>query len=187
MRCAYLSKSCNYSGSGNLISSQKEGVYPRCPAKPAPWFSVIPPAKVPSIGMDIDNVDFTKEPFDCAILPGNGHFGVGTRGLHLFDEWSLPLCAPDLLERRAIICRPASLSLLTRPTGLTAMGDMALRLAIFCSSRPRWINTFSPHRSHWRSVLARVFTWCDLLIRHGKTILISLPVFYRKYTTLYIL
>ncbi|MCL9670774.1 hypothetical protein [Citrobacter sp. MNAZ 1397] len=53
---------------------------------------------MPSIGMDIDNVDFTKEPFDCAILPGNGHFGAGTRYLHLFDEWSLPLCAPDLLE-----------------------------------------------------------------------------------------
>ena len=184
MRCAYLSKSCNYSGSGNLISSQKEGVYPRCPAKPAPWFSVIPPAKVPSIGMDIDNVDFTKEPFDCAILPGNGHFGAGTRGLHLFDEWSLPLCAPDLLERRAIICRPASLSPLTRTTGLTAMG--AWRYDWRFSAHPDRDGS-TPSRPtvptgdrYWRGFLPGV-------IRHGKTILISLPVFYRKYTTLYIL
>jgi hypothetical protein len=60
--------------------------------------------------MDIDNVDFTKEPFDCAILLGNGHFGAGTRCLRLFDEWLLPICAPDLLDKARIIWRPASLS-----------------------------------------------------------------------------
>ena len=58
-----------------------------------------PEVEVSSIWMDIDNVDFTKEPFDCATLPGNGHFGAGTRCLRLFDEWLLPLCAPDLLDK----------------------------------------------------------------------------------------
>ncbi|PXW58290.1 DNA-binding transcriptional LysR family regulator [Grimontella sp. AG753] len=58
-----------------------------------------PEVEVSSIWMDIDNVDFTKEPFDCAILLGNGHFGAGTRCLRLFDEWLLPLCAPDLLDK----------------------------------------------------------------------------------------
>ena len=58
-----------------------------------------PEVEVSSIWMDIDNVDFTKEPFDCAILLGNGHFGAGTRCLRLFDECLLPLCAPDLLDK----------------------------------------------------------------------------------------
>lgn len=53
--------------------------------------------------MDIDNVDFTKEPFDCAILPGNGHFGTGTRSLRLFDEWLIPIYAPGMLGRMKAI------------------------------------------------------------------------------------
>lgn len=59
----------------------------------------VPDVEVSSIWMDIDNVDFTKEPFDCAILLGNGHFGTGTRSLHLFDEWLIPICAPGMLTQ----------------------------------------------------------------------------------------
>ena len=58
-----------------------------------------PEINISSVWMDIDNVDFTKEPFDCAILLGSGQFGPGTRCLHLFDEWLVPICAPGLLAK----------------------------------------------------------------------------------------
>ncbi|MGK9175526.1 LysR family transcriptional regulator [Yokenella regensburgei] len=58
-----------------------------------------PEINISSVWMDVDNVDFTKEAFDCAILLGSGQFGPGTRSLHLFDEWLVPICAPALLEK----------------------------------------------------------------------------------------
>lgn len=49
-----------------------------------------------SVWMDIDAVDFHGEPFDCAILLGNGDFPADWQRLKLFDEWLVPVCAPEL-------------------------------------------------------------------------------------------
>ncbi len=54
-------------------------------------------AQLTSVWMDIDQVDFQREPYDCAILLGNGHFGPGTQSTLLFAEWLIPLCAPALV------------------------------------------------------------------------------------------
>ncbi|MCK9815099.1 LysR substrate-binding domain-containing protein [Pseudomonas sp. MAFF 302046] len=48
-----------------------------------------------SVWMDVDSVDFYAEPYDCAILLGNGHFGPGVEACKLFDEWLVPICAPE--------------------------------------------------------------------------------------------
>lgn len=48
-----------------------------------------------SVWMDIDTVDFQTEPYDCAILLGNGQFGADVQTCKLFDEWLLPVCAAD--------------------------------------------------------------------------------------------
>ncbi|WP_017348284.1 LysR substrate-binding domain-containing protein [Pantoea sp. A4] len=48
-----------------------------------------------SVWMDKDSIDFHREPFDCAILLGDGQFGAETHAQRLFDEWLIPLCAPD--------------------------------------------------------------------------------------------
>ena len=58
-----------------------------------------PEINISSVWMDIDSVAFQQEPFDCAILLGNGQFGAGTCSLHLFDEWLVPICAPGLLAK----------------------------------------------------------------------------------------
>ena len=50
-----------------------------------------------SARMDLDAVDFHSEPFDCAILLGNGGFPADWRRVKLFDEWLVPVCAPELL------------------------------------------------------------------------------------------
>lgn len=50
-----------------------------------------------SVWMDVDTVDFVREPYDCAILLGQGSFGANTECLPLFAEWLIPVCAPDLL------------------------------------------------------------------------------------------
>ncbi len=56
-----------------------------------------PQVEISSVWMDIDSVDFSAEPFDCAILLGNGQFGEHNESLQLFEEWLIPLCAPALL------------------------------------------------------------------------------------------
>ncbi len=48
-----------------------------------------------SVWMDIDTVDFQAEPYDCAVLLGNGQFGADIDTCKLFDEWLLPICAAD--------------------------------------------------------------------------------------------
>lgn len=50
-----------------------------------------------SAWMDLDAVDFDGEPFDCAVLLGNGSFAPDWKHLKLFDEWLVPVCAPALL------------------------------------------------------------------------------------------
>ncbi len=50
-----------------------------------------------SAWMDLDAVDFHNEPFDCAILLGHGGFPADWNRVKLFDEWLVPVCAPDVL------------------------------------------------------------------------------------------
>ncbi|WP_028696451.1 LysR substrate-binding domain-containing protein [Pseudomonas cremoricolorata] len=50
-----------------------------------------------SVWMDIDSVDFYSEPYDCAILLGNGRFAADVESCKLFDEWLIPVCHPDYL------------------------------------------------------------------------------------------
>ncbi|WP_019934332.1 LysR substrate-binding domain-containing protein [Oceanimonas smirnovii] len=58
-----------------------------------------PRVQISSVWMDVDEVDFSREAFDCAILLGKGQFGPGTQSLPLFEEWLIPVCAPALLPR----------------------------------------------------------------------------------------
>lgn len=51
-----------------------------------------------SAWMDIDAVDFTQEPFDCAILLSRGHFPPDWEASLLFPEWLIPVGSPTLLE-----------------------------------------------------------------------------------------
>ena len=49
-----------------------------------------------SVWMDVDTVDFYTEPYDCAILLGNGNFGKNLEMIKLVDEWLIPICSPGL-------------------------------------------------------------------------------------------
>ncbi|TBU79881.1 LysR family transcriptional regulator [Pseudomonas daroniae] len=51
-----------------------------------------------SAWMDIDRVDFLHEPFDCAVLLGNGLFNEEWQSALLFEEWLIPVCAPGAVE-----------------------------------------------------------------------------------------
>ena len=55
-----------------------------------------PVVEISSVWMDTDSVSFGREPYDCAILLGNGHFGDDTDSRLLFQEWLIPVCAPAL-------------------------------------------------------------------------------------------
>ena len=57
-----------------------------------------PKIEIASVWMDFDTVDFSREPYDCAILLGNGYFGESTESRSLFSEWLIPVCPPSLLE-----------------------------------------------------------------------------------------
>lgn len=56
-----------------------------------------PGIEITSVWMDTDEVDFSREPYDCAILLGNGHFGEGSEDRLLFSEWLIPVCSPAML------------------------------------------------------------------------------------------
>lgn len=51
-----------------------------------------------SAWMDIDRVDFLHEPFDCAVLLGNGLFNEEWHSALLFEEWLIPVCAPGAVD-----------------------------------------------------------------------------------------
>lgn len=57
-----------------------------------------PQVEITSVWMDTDTVDFSREPYDCAILLGNGDFGQFTESRLLFREWLIPVCSPAMLE-----------------------------------------------------------------------------------------
>ncbi|HKS35378.1 MAG TPA: LysR substrate-binding domain-containing protein [Enterobacteriaceae bacterium] len=54
-----------------------------------------------SVWMDMDSVDFAREPYDCAVLLGNGQFGADTDSALLFREWLIPVCAPAMAGQAA--------------------------------------------------------------------------------------
>ncbi|WP_263261898.1 LysR substrate-binding domain-containing protein [Pseudomonas sp. RIT-PI-S] len=49
-----------------------------------------------SAWMDVDSVDFNLEPFDCAVLIGNGNFPADWEATWLFDELLIPVGGPEL-------------------------------------------------------------------------------------------
>ncbi|MGZ0700907.1 LysR substrate-binding domain-containing protein [Pseudomonas piscis] len=53
------------------------------------------PVQLASVWMDFDHADLQAEPYDCAILLGNGHFGAGVEACKLFDEWLIPIGPPQ--------------------------------------------------------------------------------------------
>ena len=55
--------------------------------------------QISSVWMDIDEVDFYSEPYDCAILLGTGNFGPDMESFKLFDEWLIPVCSPGYWQR----------------------------------------------------------------------------------------
>lgn len=57
-----------------------------------------PDIEITSVWMDTDTVDFSREPYDCAILLGNGDFGKSTESRLLFREWLVPICSPSMLN-----------------------------------------------------------------------------------------
>ncbi|MCE0494776.1 LysR family transcriptional regulator [Vibrio salinus] len=58
-----------------------------------------PVVEITSVWMDKDAVDFSCEPYDCAILLGNGQFGPETESSLLFEEWLTPVCVPELVRQ----------------------------------------------------------------------------------------
>lgn len=60
-----------------------------------------PVVDMTSVWMDTDSVDFAREPYDCAVLLGNGEFGADTASALLFREWLIPVCAPALAAQAA--------------------------------------------------------------------------------------
>jgi DNA-binding transcriptional LysR family regulator len=51
-----------------------------------------------SAWMDVDKVDFLHEPFDCAVLLSSGGFTEEWGSVLLFDEWLIPVCAPEAVQ-----------------------------------------------------------------------------------------
>jgi DNA-binding transcriptional LysR family regulator len=51
-----------------------------------------------SAWMDIDSVDFSREPFDCAVLLNRGHFPAEWEATYLFPELLIPVGAPTLMQ-----------------------------------------------------------------------------------------
>ena len=51
-----------------------------------------------SAWMDVDKVDFRHEPFDCAVLLGNGDFPEEWDSVLLFEEWLIPVCAAEAVQ-----------------------------------------------------------------------------------------
>jgi LysR family glycine cleavage system transcriptional activator len=45
--------------------------------------------------MDVDRVDFEREPFDCAVLLNDGNVPADWEHVSLFEEWLIPVCAPE--------------------------------------------------------------------------------------------
>lgn len=51
-----------------------------------------------SAWVEIDVVDFSQEPFDCAVLLSRGHFPADWEAIYLFPELLIPVGAPSLID-----------------------------------------------------------------------------------------
>jgi len=51
-----------------------------------------------SAWMEVDHVDFNHEPFDCAVLLGNGNFPADWEATFLFPELLIPVGSPALIN-----------------------------------------------------------------------------------------
>lgn len=97
-----------------------------------------PKVGITSVWMDVDSVDFSNEPYDCAILLGHGQFGPETDCLALFDEFLIPICSPKLTHQ------------------------VLSNIAEFELIHP------SPDRRDWRRWLKKTGRHSDLNISYGK-------------------
>lgn len=103
--------------------------------KTSPQFNI----QTTSVWMDIDTVDFFSEPYDCAILLGQGSFGHGTKSIKLFDEWLVPVCSSILFK-----------------------SDGEMKISEYELIHP------SPDRRDWRRWLQRANIAEDIDITQGK-------------------
>ena len=108
-----------------------------------------------SAWMDVDSVDFQREPFDCAVLLGSGQFSPEWETAALFAEWLVPVCDPDgpwspgpsnacvtaVAAPRAGSSRLATLA-------ATDRAGEECRSRAGCSTRWNWAS--SPPRELWR-------------------------------------
>ena len=69
-----------------------------------------------SAWMDIDNVDFNQEPFDCAVLLSNGHFPPDWEATLLFAEMLIPVGAPNVLDDQPWDAKRLAATELLHPT-----------------------------------------------------------------------
>ena len=75
-----------------------------------------------SAWMDVDSVDFQREPFDCAVLLGSGQFSPEWETAALFAEWLVPVCDPDEAVEPWTLQRLRDSELL-HPRRIVATGD----------------------------------------------------------------
>jgi DNA-binding transcriptional LysR family regulator len=69
-----------------------------------------------SAWMDIDHVDFNLEPFDCAVLLGNGNFPADWEVTLLFPELLIPVGSPALIDTQPWGVRELAQAELLHPT-----------------------------------------------------------------------
>lgn len=55
--------------------------------------------KLDNNALNVDVVDFKSNKYDCAIQFGSGKFPSDWRVTRLLDEWIIPVCTPDCLQK----------------------------------------------------------------------------------------
>lgn len=108
-----------------------------------------------SAWMDVDSVDFQREPFDCAVLLGSGQFSPEWETAALFAEWLVPVCDPDEAVEPWTLQRLRDSELL-HPTPdrrdwrrwlqRTGLGTRCRSRAARCSTRWNWVSS-PPHEA----------------------------------------
>jgi LysR family glycine cleavage system transcriptional activator len=71
-------------------------------------FSEAHPEIAVTVSASVGVSDFTADPVDAAIRYGMGEY-PGTKSDHLFEEWHVPMCSPQLLEGRKSLKKPRDL------------------------------------------------------------------------------
>lgn len=94
-----------------------------------------------SAWMDVDAVDFSLEPFDCAVLLGNGKFPADWEATWLFDELLIPVGGPEFAAQAPWASERLAQAELLHPT---------------------------PDRRDWRHWLQRVGLDADVSLKGGQ-------------------